>query len=49
MEGVVKEDNSSETGLEMPIKSSNYYITGFPGQGRQWISGGKTKLLLVEK
>ena len=41
MEGVAKEDKSREPGLEVAIRSSNYYITGFLGQARQCISGGK--------
>lgn len=49
MEGVVKEDNSSEPELEVAMKSGSYYITYFLGQGRQWRSHDKTKLLLVEK
>ena len=46
---VVKEDKSSEPELEVAMKSGNYYITYFLGQGRQWRSGDKTILLLVEK
>lgn len=49
MEGVVKEDKSSEPELEVAMKSGSYYITCFLGQGRQWSSRDKTKLLLVEK
>lgn len=49
MEGIVKEDKSSEPELEVAMKSGNYNITYFLGQGRQWRSGDKTILLLVEK
>lgn len=40
MEGIAKEDKSSEPGLEMAIRSSNY-ITGFLGQARQGNRDGK--------
>ena len=49
MEGVVKEDKPSEPELEVAMKSGNYYITYFLGQGRHWSSLDKTKLLFVEK
>lgn len=41
MEGIAKEDTSSEPGLEMAIRSSNYYITGFLCQARQGNGGDK--------
>ena len=42
-------NNSSGPELEVAMKSGSYYITYFLGQGRQWRSHDKTKLLLVEK
>lgn len=41
IKGGAKEDKSSESGLEVAIRSSNYYITGVLGQARQWNSGRK--------
>lgn len=39
--GGAKEGKASEPGSEVAIRSSNYYISGFLGQARQWNSGSK--------
>ena len=36
-----KEGKSSAPGREAAIRSGNYSITAFFGQGRQWDSGGQ--------
>lgn len=41
MEGIAKEDKSSEPGLEVAIRSYNFCINGFFGQARQENSDSK--------